>query len=217
MTGMSDSHTQSLPRLFVIGDSLSVHYGPSLEQALAGVMAYDRKRPLDGKTAEANLDIAEGANGGDSQRVLAYLRFRREKDPIRADILLINCGLHDIKTDPATGARQVPPEQYEANLRQIVEEAAAVNLQLVWLRTAPVIDELHNTRAAFHRFEADVEAYNRIADAVMRQAGVHVIDFHAFCRTLLPEGLIDHVHYDEAARARQGKFIAEALRMWKGI
>lgn len=217
MTGMPDSHTPSRPRLFVVGDSLSIHYGPYLEQALAGVMSYDRKRATGGKPVESDLDIGEGSNGGDSQRVLDYLRFRRQQDPISADILLINCGLHDIKTDPATGARQVPPEQYEVNLRQIIEEAAAVNLQLVWLRTAPVVDELHNARASFHRHTADVDEYNRIADAVMRQAGVHVIDFHAFCQPLLPEALIDHVHYDEAARARQGQFIAEALRAWKGM
>ena len=180
-------------------------------------MAYDRKRSIDGKTAESNLDIPQGANGGDSHCVLAYLRFRREKDPIRADILLLNCGLHDIKTDPATGSRQVTPEQYEANLRQIVEEAAAMGAQVAWLRTAPVIDEWHNSRVPFHRSEADVETYNRIADRVMHEAGAHIIDFHAFCQTLLPEGLIDHVHYNEAARARQGQFIAEALRAWQRV
>src|SRR5690242_9688534 len=114
----------NLPRVFVVGSSLTMHFGRYLEKEVAGKFHYDRKRATDGKRAEDNLDIAQGASGGDSGMVLAYLRHRREHDPIPADILLLNCGLHDLKTDPKTDAKQVPLEQFEQNLRAITRECA---------------------------------------------------------------------------------------------
>jgi hypothetical protein len=40
--------------------------------------------------------------------VLAYLASVRAAGGLLADTLLLNCGLHDIKTDLKTGAKQVP-------------------------------------------------------------------------------------------------------------
>lgn len=205
-----------LPRVFVLGSSMTIHFGPYLEKALAGRMHYDRKRATDGKRAEDNLDYPQGASGGDSGMCLAYLRHRRQHDPIPADILLLSCGLHDLKTDPKTRARQVEPAQFEQNLRDILVEAAAMKLEVAWLRIPPVVDEIHNTRStSFHRSNADVDLYNALADRVM--AGQHVIDLHALCSTLLPDALIDHIHYNEAAREKQAQFIADDLFTWKGV
>jgi hypothetical protein len=204
-----------LPRVFVLGASLTVQFGPYLEKALAGRFHYDRKRATDGKRAEDDLDFPQGENGGDSGMCLGYLRHRRRHDPIPADILVLSCGLHDMKTDPRSGAKQVPPEQFQQNLRDILVEADAMGLKVVWLRITPVVDEIHNARSkAFHRFAADVDHYNNLADQVMREPAAHVIDFHAFCAKLLPDALIDHVHYDEAARAKQAQFIADNLAKW---
>lgn len=200
------------PRVFVIGDSISIHYGPALERALAPRFAYDRLWAEPGQ-ATSNLDLPDGANGGDSRRVLAYLRWRQDHAPLPPGALLLNCGLHDIKRDPATRALQVPLEEYTANLRAILAVAAAMQQRVVWVRTTPVIDAVHNRKPGrFLRFAADVDAYNAAADAVMRTAGVPVVDLHAFSRALLPDGLIDHVHYTEPVREKQAAFLAEALR-----
>jgi hypothetical protein len=200
------------PRVFVLGDSITIQFGPYFEKAVAGKFHYDRKRALDGKKAEDDMDFPQGENGGDSSMCLKYLRHRREHDPIQADILLLNCGLHDIKTDPATKVRQVPLEHYRQNLRDILGEAKAMGLKVVWLRTAPVIDEIHNARSkAFHRHAADVERYNLTADVVMSEAGVSTIDLYGFCRTQVPDQLIDHVHYSDPARDAQAAFIAREL------
>jgi hypothetical protein len=205
----------ALCRVFVLGASMTVHFGPFLERALAGKMAYDRKRSADGRRAEDNLDFPQGESGGDSGMCLAYLRHRRQFDPIPADILLLSCGLHDLKTDPKTGTKQVEPERFEQNLREILPEAAAMKLAVAWLRIPPVVDAIHNARSkSFHRSSADVDRYNAIADRVM--AGQHVIDLHALCSTLVPDALIDHIHYTEAARQKQAEFIADDLIAWKG-
>jgi hypothetical protein len=204
-----------LPRVFVLGASLTIHFGPFLEKELAGRFHYDRKRATDGKRAEDNLDFPQGESGGDSGMCLSYLRHRRLHDPISADVLLLSCGLHDIKTDPKTGTKQVPADQFKLNLGQIVDEVSAMKMELVWLRIAPVVDAIHNARStSFLRFAVDVDHYNHTADEVMHKAGIHMIDLHALCAPLLPEALVDHIHYNESARQKQAKFIANDLTTW---
>jgi lysophospholipase L1-like esterase len=146
--------------------------------------------------------------------VLAYLRQRRLHRPLPPGVLLLNCGLHDIKTDPATGARQVPLGRYADNLRAILDEARLQGQRVVWVRSTPVIDEIHNARSrSFRRHAADVAAYNEAADAIMRAAGVPAIDLHGFSLHLVPDGFVDHVHYNAACQEKQAAFIAGALRM----
>ncbi len=201
-----------LPRLFVIGDSISIQYGPYLEALLAGKLSYDRKRDTGNECALADLNIAGGANGGDSSMVLAYLRHRRATDPILADYLLLNCGLHDIKAHPTNHALQIPLDQYRKNLAAILDEARAAHLRVLWVRTTPVIDEIHNTRVFdFHRHAAGVAAYNEAADTIMRADGIPILDLHTFSQSLLPAGFIDHVHYSEEARAKQAAFLAREI------
>lgn len=203
---------KSLPRVFVIGASFTIQFGPYLEKALEGHFHYDRKRDSGGERAEDNLDIPKGASGGDSGMILAYLRQRRANDPLPPGVLVLNCGLHDMKTNPKTGAKQVPIDQYRTNLHAILKEAEAMNQKVAWLRITPVVDEVHNKRSrSFHRYAADVDAYNAVADAVMKSAGVEIIDTYGFCLQFVPDGFIDHIHYTEAARKMQGEFIAREL------
>lgn len=144
--------------------------------------------------------------------VLAYLRERAARDPIQADVLLLNCGLHDVKRAVETGELQVSAEQYEANLRAILKEAQKAGLAVVWMLTTPVIDEIHNSRSAsFHRHAKDVAVCNAISRRLMKKAGRPVIDLHTFSARFLPDGFIDHVHYSEDVRRRQGIFLAGCL------
>lgn len=198
-----------MKRIFVIGDSISIQYGPYLERDLAGQLAYARKCGED--LAIQNLDIAQGANGGDSSMVLAYLRARAAAGGIPADLLLVNCGLHDIKTDPQTGVRQIPRDAYAANLEAIVDTAEAMGLPLVWIRTTPCDERVHNRhRTNFHRFAADCNAYNETADAIMARRGVPSIDLHAFTLNCSDESAryCDHVHFVDAVRQLQAAFLA---------
>ncbi|MFW5844793.1 MAG: SGNH/GDSL hydrolase family protein [Planctomycetota bacterium] len=200
-----------LPRVFVLGDSISLQYGPHLETALAGRWQYQRKGGAD--VARRDLDRAQGANGGDSSRVLAYLR--DNLDAIAADLLLVNCGLHDIKIDRGSGARQVDPEDYRRNLQEIVSLCVTGGQALTWIRTTPCDERIHNPRAGFDRFAADVERYNAIADAVMREHGIHSCDLCACTRTCGGDEIFcDHVHFTEAVRARQAAFLAGWLDAW---
>lgn len=61
-----------MKKIFVVDDSISIQYGPFLEKYLQGIMRYSRKEGTE--EALQNLDIPQGANGGDFSRVVAYLK-----------------------------------------------------------------------------------------------------------------------------------------------
>ncbi|WP_157972068.1 SGNH/GDSL hydrolase family protein [Pleomorphovibrio marinus] len=206
---MSNVNTP-LPKLFVIGDSISIQYGPYLEQYLDGFYRYDRKRD-DGKDSQ-DLDQPQGANGGDSGMVLEYLQKKREDPTFAPDILLLNCGLHDIKRDPESGEIQVSITQYEENLRSIYALAVEIGTKVVWVRTTPLDEERHNNRStSFHRFEKDLMQYNEVGDKVGKEFGAEIIDLHRFTENLGSETFVDHVHFDEGTRSLQAAFIAGFL------
>ena len=190
----------------VIGDSISIHYGPYLAAYIAPYAHYSRKT---GKIG--NLDNPEGANGGDSAMVLDYLRTCIDAGR-HWDLLLINCGLHDIKR--YTGLRQINPAAYERNVSRIFDLAGHLSHRCLWLRTTPVIDAIHQARMQeFLRFNADVETYNAIADAVAAAKGVGVIDLYTFCQTLGGAEIYqDHVHFTPEVQQLQAAFIAGAVQ-----
>lgn len=198
----------SLPQLFVIGDSISMQYGPYLEKLVACSYQYARRTGQEPPFANR----AVSANGGDSSRVLEYLQVMCAWDGFQPRVLLLNCGLHDIKVAPETGAIQVPLDQYRANLTAMIALLAGRPTQVVWVRTTPVDDERHNTRSkAFHRHQKNVLAYNAVADELMGAAEIPLLDLFGFSQALGPEAFCDHVHYTEPVRAQQAAYIAGYL------
>lgn len=201
----------SNPQAFIIGDSISVHYGPYLEPMIASRYTYARKTGEE--RALAGTTLAGTSNGGDSSLVLAYLQRMVTDASFRPAVLAINCGLHDIKTSVnPPGVKQVPLAQYRSNMQQILKLAAGVAGRVVWIRTTPVDDAQHNSRSAeFHRHAADVAAYNAAADEAVAAAGVASIDLHTFTASLGGNPFCDHVHFLEPIRQLQAAFIAGAL------
>lgn len=194
-------------KIFIIGDSISIQYGPLLKQYLQGFVEYSRKEGEE--EALKNLDIPQGANGGDSSMVLTYLQAKKNNDSIDADYLLLNCGLHDIKTNPETGVKQIPIDQYKANLLEIVRLMSTAKPKLIWIRTTPCDENVHNKKSTeFYRFSADCEAYNQVADAVMNGSGIPIIDLNTFTVNIGSDIYCDHVHFHEHIREKQAAFIA---------
>ena len=202
-------------KVHVLGDSISMHYGPYLEAYLRGVMDYARKTGEE--AASLDLDPPQGANGGDSSTVLAFLQAKARAGGIDADLLLVNCGLHDLRTDPQSGAHQVPLDRYADNLRAIVRTAAGMRPELVWVRTTPCDERVHNRAGVgFWRFAADCAAYNRAADRVMGEAGVPSIDLYTLTVNLGPDLYCDHVHFHPHVREKQAAYIAGWLEAYCG-
>lgn len=174
-----------LPLVYVLGDSISLHYGPYLEKALRGKFRYARK--TENEVTALNLDMPASPNGGDSRRVVAFLTAQTARGDFHPDVLVVNCGLHDIRKALPAGEMQVDAENYRSNLRRIIGLAAGMRCSLVWVLCTPVDDVLHARLASQHRrFDADVNLFNRIAREEMTVGGVPVIDLNTFTRELAP-------------------------------
>ncbi len=198
-----------MQNLFILGDSISVHYTPFVRQALPG-RRVQRKGDFEALLVPGEPDAA---NGGDSGMALAYLQ--DVGDRLRFDCLLLNCGLHDIKIDPTSGRHQVEVQEYRRNLEAILALARQMAQHVVWVATTPVDDERHRRlNASFTRLDADVQRYNAAAGEVMRPAGVPQIDLYTFTRNLGPDVYVDHVHFSEQVSARQAALIAGFLLGW---
>jgi hypothetical protein len=202
-----------MKRIYVIGDSISMQYGPCLETYLQGKMSYGRKSESEANALD--LDPPQGANGGDSSMVLAFIKAKAAATGFDTDWLLLNCGLWDLRTDPQTGAKQVPLDQYRVHLREILAIVRTQSITPIWVRTTPCDEAVHNKGVSgFHRFSADAVAYNQAADVIMKVHGVPVIDLYAFTLNLGEDLYCDHVHFHEHVREKQGAFIAGWLTAW---
>ncbi len=205
-----------LPKLFLIGDSISIQYGPYLKEYLKGTVNFERKE--DDGSGMKNLDVPTGANGGDSRMVLEYLKVKLNDPGFNPDYLLLNCGLHDIKRNTETQKIQVNEEDYKNNLAEILTLLRENEIQLIWIRTTPVVDSIHNSRAkAFQRFASDLKTYNNIADELFTKEKIPMIDLNGFTEKLGVDQFIDHVHYNETTRAQQAAFIAGFIESYLNI
>ena len=207
---------QSEPSVFLIGDSISMQYGPYLEKFLAGSVTFSRK--LDDGQAEKNLDVPVGANGGDSRMVLAYLKIKVKEPGFKPDYLVLNCGLHDIKHNVPEGKIQVNETEYRQNLLGIMAVLREKNIGLIWISTTAVVDSIHNKKSnSMKRYAADVETYNKIADELFNDNHVPIVDLFSFTQKLGVEQFIDHVHYNEQTRAMQGAYLAGFIQSHFGL
>ena len=212
-----NNQAQNKASVLLIGDSISVQYGPYLQSSLKSAVnwvGYSEEARLGALT---DLDKPQDLNCGDSTRALGVITDMLKKSQGKIDLVLANCGLHDIKTDPATGSKQTPLQSYQDNLKQIVAITREYEVPLIWMRTTLVNSAIHNSLCTdFQRFEQDVEDYNKAADDIMWQAGIPSIDLWQFTRQLGTDDELfcDHVHYEIWARQFQGAYVAGYIQSY---
>ena len=186
-----------LPKVVLLGDSIRLGYEPLVA------------RRLEGKA----LVVSPKENAGDSRNFLAHAAgWVARQNP---DVVHFNAGLHDLKVDRTNGRHQVPINEYEANLRAIVERLrGAAHASLLFATTTPVDAERHARRGvAFDRSPAGVRRYNDAAMRVMKEAGVTVNDLHWIVeqegagRLLGPDG----THYTPEGYERLAEAVADCV------
>jgi len=154
-------------------------------------------------------------NGGTSANVLAHLdEWVLSRRP---DILHLNCGLHDMKTEFGASSQGIPPDAYEANLRQIVGRVAEQgSTQLIWAATTPVNEVWHHARKTFDRFEADVLAYNAVALQVLTEYSVPVNDLYQVIMDAGRDQLLtpDGVHFSTAGYRLLGQAVVKTIHAY---
>src|SRR5262249_30498116 len=147
--------------VLLLGDSIREGYAPLVAKKLAGV-------------AEV---IQPKENGGDTANTLKLLDgWLEDGKPL---VVHFNCGLHDLKFAKKAQAFQVPPDEYEKNLKAIVKRLKKATPNVIFATTTPIIDDRHAARKAdFDRFDKDVKAYNERVVKIMLELGVPVDDLN---------------------------------------
>ncbi len=169
---------EGLPRVLLIGDSISIGYTPAVQELLKGKANVHRPLANCGPTTKGLEAIDAWLETGGADKAW--------------DVIHFNWGLHDLKymgangqnlADPkaATSHQQVPPEEYEANLRKLVDRLEKTGAKLIWRNTTPVPE------GAKGRVVGDAAAYNAIAAKIMEEKGIPTDDQFSFAKARLAE------------------------------
>ena len=188
--------TPGLPRVLLIGDSISIGYTLPVRKLLAG-KANVHRVPTNARHTGIGLEnIHEWLGEG------------------KWDVIHFNWGLHDLcyrsrnantpgRKDKVNGSLDLTFEEYQQNLRKLVKILKATGARLVWASTTPVPD------GETGRIRGDEIRYNKAAEKIMKENGVLINDLytHAFpklSQIQLPNG---NVHFS----AEGSNYLAEKV------
>ena len=162
-----------LPRVLLIGDSISIGYTPVVREALRGAANVHRIPDNGGPTTRGLALLDEWLGAG------------------KWDVIHFNFGLHDIARPNGTDVRTAPAD-YEKNLRALVARLKATGAKLVFATTTPV----PNAKVGSGRLNTDVLVCNAIALKIMPALGVTIDDLYAVAAPQLEKiQLPANVHY----------------------
>jgi acyl-CoA thioesterase-1 len=178
-----------LPRVLLIGDSISIGYTIPVRELLRGKANVHRILTNGGPTSNGVLHLSEWLGVG------------------KWDVIHFNFGLHDLKIGE-DGSRQVPVSKYEQNLRELVMRLRQTGARLIFASTTPVPDAKVNPP----RVNADVIAYNKVAAKVMIEAGIPTDDLYSLAMPKLAAiQLPANVHYTPEGYATLASQAAESI------
>jgi acyl-CoA thioesterase-1 len=153
-----------LPRVLLIGDSISMGYTLLVREKLKG---------------RANVHHP-AENCGPTERGLA--RLDKWLGPGHWDVIHFNFGLHDLKyldekgqyVAPEKGKQVAPPEVYRQHLRELVLRLQKTGAKLVFATTTPV------PPGTLGRIAGDERPYNTVATEVMHDMGIPIDDLGGY-------------------------------------
>jgi lysophospholipase L1-like esterase len=189
-----------LPRVVLHGDSIRMGYEPLVAKQLEGKAVV----------------ISFKANGNDSTNQLKTIQQWAIAE--KPDVVHFNCGIHDTKKDKKTGQYQTSPEQYEKNLRQIVETLRKqTGATVIFALTTPIVDERAIKQRAdksYDVLDAGTVEYNKIAERVMKELQVPINDLRSVCGDAAEQARLiqaDGVHFTPEGNAKLAKAVAEVV------
>ena len=199
-----------LPRVLLMGDSVSIAYALEVRKLLTGV-ANVHRMPASSCTTKTAL----GSYG-----LVRWLHDASEK----WNVIHFNHGLHDLsyrfaddrdKNDkgeyasPTNGGHQnVPPAEYGKNLRQIIARLKQTGAKLIFASTTPVPE----SDAAKYVKDSELP-YNEVAKRVMVEEGVTWNDLWALVKPR--QGELQNkrnVHFTSSGASVMAKQVAEEIR-----
>jgi|688.fasta_scaffold106866_2 acyl-CoA thioesterase-1 len=184
-----------LPRVLLIGDSISIGYTLDVRAMLKGKANVHRIPTNGGPTSNGIENVAKWIEGS------------------KWDVIHFNFGLHDLVFMGPDGARLVDPAlpgahhqvslaDYEKNLTTIVHQLKATGAKVIWCNTTPV------TPGTPGRKSDESVMFNETAAKVMQAAGVPINDLYAHAKAKLAEvQLPQNVHFTPEG----SKYLAEKV------
>lgn len=191
---------KGLPRVLLIGDSISIGYTVPVREMLKGKANVHRPLTNCGPTTRGLDGIESWLGDG------------------KWDVIHFNWGLHDLKymgpnnenlADPkaSDSHQQVPPKEYEANLRKLTERLKQTGAKLIWRSTTPVPE------GAKGRVVGDSAKYNAIAKKIMDEHGIVIDDQYTFALKRLKEiQLPANVHFSPSGSKELAKQAVAAIQ-----
>lgn len=179
-----------LPKVLLLGDSISIGYTPFVKEMLKGKANVFRPTLENGNPENCN---------GTTKGVTETDRWIGET---KWDIIHFNFGLHDLKhVNGETGANsnnpgdplQADPKQYKRNLSVIVQKLRNTGAVLIFATTTPYKEVTNPLRD-----NGMFEKYNRIALKLMKKNNIKVNDLCSFILPRLAElQMPNNVHFTE--------------------
>jgi len=183
-----------LPRVLIIGDSISMGYTLRVRELLKGVANVHRIPENGGSTRDGLQKIDRWLGDG------------------KWDVIHFNWGLHDLKhwkdgKLDATGPQMTPVELYESNLRELMVKLKLTNAALIFATTTPV------PVGAQGRESGDEIGYNEAARSVMKEAKVKIDDLYSVAAPRLKEfQLPNDVHFNSNGYNALAEAVAESIK-----
>jgi lysophospholipase L1-like esterase len=186
-----------LPRVLILGDSISIGYTLLVRKQLEGRANVHRPAENCAETANGvkNLDKWLGAG--------------------KWDLIHFNFGLHDMKYLDEKGTYVTPDKgkqvallpEYEKNLRAIVARLKRTGAKLIFATTTPVPSQAQG------RVENDELRYNEVAVRVMKETGVAIDDLHALAKRRQAEIQQPHnVHFTDPGYAALADAVVASIK-----
>ncbi len=183
-------------RVLIIGDSISIGYFKPLQKLLEGKAVVQHNPGNAAHTANglAKLDEWLGET--------------------HWDVIHFNHGLHDLKyvdeqgrnTSVEEGRQQIPIDQYERNLEELVARLRRTGAKLIFATTTPVPE------GTGIRVKGDEKKYNIAAERVMKKHGVAINDLCSFALPRLDEiQRPQNVHFTEAGSELLAEQVADSI------
>ncbi len=182
--------TPGLPRVLLIGDSISIGYTLPVREMLQG-KANVLRIPVNAAFTRFSLEhIDEWLGAG------------------KWDVIHMNWGLHDLKIMEG-GQHQVSLQDYEKNLDALASRLKKTGAKLIYASTTPVPEGKVNPP----RNPADVARFNAVAEQVMKRHGIAVNDlYNAVLPRLAELQMPVNVHYKPEGYRFLAERVAEAIR-----
>jgi len=151
-----------------------------------------------------NLSIS----GGRTDTILA--RFESEAKAREADTLIFQTGGNDSYLTSKNGVNRVSPEEYQRNLREIIERAKPITTEIIFIGFKNV-DESKTTPVSWkdiYYMNSEIQKYNKMMKEICAEEGVLFLDIYGLLENSdFEDGLHPNVSGHEKIYQRVKEFL----------